>query len=149
MYKIKLYAPEIEGETATFRWSVDPATSLYTRCSFQLTFPSSWICHVFLSRLWWDILLICLHQHWLLLRPCQIQLPLELSEAEKGFWLQLLQIAADTLESTRTEMRPTQPLGIDIDCGSRKSSAHQNRWLRLWNGIQQRQGQSLASRPFV
>ena len=73
MYKIKLYAPEIEGETATFRWSVDPATSLYTRCSFQLTFPS----HLDLSRvpdrLWWDILLICLHQHWLLLRPCQIQ----------------------------------------------------------------------------
>ena len=47
-------------------------------------------------------------------------MPLELSEAEKGFWLQLLQISADTLESTRAEMRPAQPLGIDIDCGSLK-----------------------------
>jgi hypothetical protein len=47
-------------------------------------------------------------------------LPLELSEAEKGFWLRLLQISADTLESTRAEMRPAQPLGIDIDCGSQK-----------------------------
>src|SRR6516162_3981855 len=104
MHKIKLYPPEIECQTATFRWSVYPATSLYTRSSFQLAFPSSLDLSRVPGRLWWDILLICLHQHWLLLRPCQIQLPLELSDAEKGFWLRLLQISADTLESTRAEM---------------------------------------------
>ena len=120
MHKIKLCAPEIEGQTATFRWSVDPTTSLYTRSSFQLAFPSLLNLSRVPSRLWWDILLICLHQHWLLLRPCQIQLPLELSVAEKAFWLQLLQSAADTLESTRSERRPAQPLGIDFDCGSVK-----------------------------
>ena len=117
MYKIELYAPEIQGHTVNYRWSVEPATSLYTRCCFQMTFPLSLDLSRVPSRLWWDILLICLHQHWLLLRPCQIKLPLKLSEPEKGFWLQLLQNAADTLETTRTETRPTQPLGVDIICG--------------------------------
>ena len=120
MYKIELFAPEIEGQTVTFRWGVSPATSLYTRSSFQLTFPSSLDLWRVPGRLWWDILLICLHQHWLLLRPCHIQLPLELSDPERSFWLQLLQIAADTLETTRAEMRRAQPLGIDIVCGGLK-----------------------------
>src|SRR6187402_673626 len=117
MYRIELHAPEIQGQTVNFRWNVSPATSLYTRNCFQMTFPSSLDLSRVPRRLWWDILLICLHQHWLLLRPCQINLPLKLSEPEKGFWLQLLQNAADTLETTRTETRPTQPLGVDIICG--------------------------------
>src|SRR4029434_9618764 len=101
MQKIELYAPEIKGQTATLRWGVEPATSLYRRFSFELTFPSALDLRRVPARLWWDILLICLHQHWLLLRPCHIQLPLELSDPERSFWLQLLQIAADTLETTR------------------------------------------------
>src|SRR5262249_17450330 len=113
---------EIEGQTATFRWSVQPATSLYARSSFRLTFPPSLDLSRVPGRLWWDILLICLHQHWLLLRPCQIHLPLQLSEWEKGFWLRLLQISADTSETMRAEMRPAKPLGISISCGRLKVS---------------------------
>jgi hypothetical protein len=105
MYKVSLSAPEIRGRTAIFRWSVEPAASLYTSSSFQLTFPSFVDLSRVPQRLWWDILLVCLHQHWLLLRFCEIYLPLQLSEAEKCFWLQLLQNAADTLESTRAETR--------------------------------------------
>ena len=117
MHKIRLCAPEIDDQTATFRWSVDPATSLYACSSFQLTFPSPLDLSRVPRRLWWDIFFICLHQHWLLLRPCQIDLPLQLSESEKGFWLQLLQNAADILETTRTEKRSQPPLGIEIICG--------------------------------
>ncbi len=40
---------------------------------------------------------MCLHPHWLLLRPCEIHLPLKLGAPLKKFWLQLLQNGMDTL----------------------------------------------------
>ncbi len=118
MHKIELHTPVISGQTASFSWSVNPATSLYSRPSFQLTFPAVVDLSRVPARLWWDILLLCLHQHWLLLRPCRIDLLLALSDQEKHFWLRLLQNASDTLESVRAEKRPAEPLGIDIVCGS-------------------------------
>jgi hypothetical protein len=114
MHKIELRAPEVEGRTVTFRWRITPEVSFYKRPSFQLTFPDTVDLSRIPTRLWWDIALICLHRHWLLMRPCEIHLSLRLSDSEKRFWLQLLQTAADTLESTRAEDRPPEPLGIEI-----------------------------------
>jgi hypothetical protein len=120
VHEVYLSAPAIQGRTVTFSWRVEPATSLYSRPSFQLTFPAAVDLSRVPARLWWDILLLCLHQHWLLLRPCRIDLPLQLSDQEKNFWLQLLQNAADTMESLLAEPRPAEPLGIDIDYGTLK-----------------------------
>ena len=97
MNKVHLMAPRIEGQTVWFQWSVEPATLLYRQTHFTLTFPSSINLSRVPEKLWWDILLICLHPHWLLLRPCQIYLPLKLGAPLRRFWLQLLQNGADTL----------------------------------------------------
>jgi hypothetical protein len=117
-HKIYLLMPEIDGQTVIFGWRVEPMTTLYRRCSFRLTFPAAVNLSRVPARLWCDILLICLHTHWLLLRPCEVHLPLILSEPEKRFWLQLLQNAADTLESLRRRPRPVSPLGIQLIDGA-------------------------------
>jgi hypothetical protein len=118
LHKIYLFMPEIDGQTVIFRWRVEPMTTLYRRCSFRPTFPVAVDLSRVPTRLWCDILLICLHTHWLLLRPCEVHLPLVLSEPEKRFWLQLLQNAADTLESLWRRPRPVGRLGIQLIDGA-------------------------------
>ena len=118
MHRIDLFAPEIEGQTATFRWRITPDIALYQRPSFQLTFPDTVDLTRVPARLWWDVALICLHPQWLVIRPCEIHLPLRLSPGEKRFWLQFFQTAAETLESTRTDERTPPPLGIEIVDGN-------------------------------
>jgi hypothetical protein len=120
LHKIYLFMPEIDGQTVIFRWRIEPMTALYRRCSFRLTFPATVDLSRVPARLWCDILLICLHTHWLLLRPCEVHLPLILSESEKRFWLQLLQNAADTLESLWRRPRPVGPLGIQLIDGGQQ-----------------------------
>ncbi|MBF8253712.1 MAG: hypothetical protein HW373_407, partial [Deltaproteobacteria bacterium] len=96
----------------------EPATTLYTRPYFRLTFPASVDLSRVPPRLWWDVFLLCTHQHWLLLRPCMVHLPLKLSDPEKRFWLQLLQNAVDTLESVGFEPKLPGQLGIKIIDGA-------------------------------
>ena len=114
MHKIDLMAPVVEGQTAVFRWQVAPETTLYRKTSFALTFPQSVDLSRVPQRLWWDILLLCLHPHWLLLRPCQVRLPIKLNAPERQFWLQLLRNGADTLEAYGQRQLPSEPLGIEI-----------------------------------
>jgi hypothetical protein len=117
-HKIYLLMPEIDGQTVIFRWRIEPTTALYRKSSFRLTFPAGVDLSRVPVRLWCDILLISLHPHWLLLQPCEVHLPLILSEPEKRFWLQLLQNAADTLESIRRQKRPAAPLSIQLIDGA-------------------------------
>src|SRR5256885_1953363 len=99
MHEIRLFSPAFVGShTVQFRWSVEPTTPLYRLTEFTLTFPDSIELTKVPKRLWWDILLLCLHQHWLLLRPCRIHLPLRLPTPERLFWLELLRSAVETLE---------------------------------------------------
>jgi hypothetical protein len=114
MHRIDLIAPVVDGQTAIFRWQVAPETTLYRKSSFTLTFPSSVDLSRVPQRLWWDILLICLHPHWLLLRPCQVHLPVKLNAPERQFWLQFLRNGADTLEAYGQRQLPSEPLGIEI-----------------------------------
>lgn len=111
-------APVVDGRTAIFRWQVAPETTLYRKTSFTLTFPSSVDLSRVPPRLWWDILLICLHPHWLLLRPCQVHLPVRLNAPERQFWVRLLQNGADTLEAYGQRQLPSEPLGIEIVDGN-------------------------------
>src|SRR5262249_26483030 len=88
MRKIYLESPLLQGQTATFRWRVEPASELYRQTHFSLHFPHSVDLSAVPERLWWDVLLICLHAHWLVLRPCEVHLPLRLGDGERQFWLE-------------------------------------------------------------
>jgi hypothetical protein len=83
-----------------------------------MTFPEFVNISKIPDRLWWDILLICLHPHWLLLRPCQIHLPLKLSINERQFWLELLRNGFDTLEMNRRVQNHADNLDIEVLDGS-------------------------------
>ena len=109
---ITLFAPEITGHTATFRWAIEPDDGLYKRPFFTTTFPATIDISRVSKRLWFDIQMLCLHQHWLLMRPCVIKLPYKLTEPEKQFWLRMMQHALDTLETVHQTGAPDQPLGI-------------------------------------
>jgi hypothetical protein len=114
MHRIFLMPPIVERQSVTFRWRVEPETTLYRKTSFTMTFPTNIELSAIPGRLWWDIFLICLHPHWLLLRPCQIYLPLRLPTSERQFWLQLLQNGADTLAAYGPERLRLDLLGIMI-----------------------------------
>ena len=91
MRKIHLMAPVIQGQTVTFQWRVEPESPLYRRTHFTISFPSFIDLSRVPARLWWDLFIICLHPHWLLLRPCEVHLPLRLGAPLRQFWLQMLQ----------------------------------------------------------
>ena len=57
---------------------------------------------------------MCLHAHWLLLRPCVVHIPIHLGTAERQFWLQLLQNGADTIDAYRSQHINPSQLGIEI-----------------------------------
>ncbi len=112
MRKIYLSAPSIRGQIASFHWRVEPAAELYRQNHFTLHFPLTMDPSRVPSRLWWDAFLMCLHAHWLLLRPCEVHIPIRLGPAERQFWLQLLRNGADTIDAYGP--RNSSLLGIEI-----------------------------------
>jgi hypothetical protein len=117
MHKIDLMPPIIRGQKVTFQWNVEPQTKLYKQTQFAIQFPSFVDLTRVPERLWWDLLIMCLHPHWLLLRPCKIHLPLKLGNSLKQFWLQMLQNGADTLDFYGPP-KNLAPLGITIVDGN-------------------------------
>jgi hypothetical protein len=114
-HTIHLMAPRVQGQAVTFQWHIEPASLLYRRTHFSIIFPDFINLSRIPDRLWWDILLLCLHPHWLLLRPCEVRLPLKLGESLRQFWLQLLQNGADTLDvHGPLPLQEAAPLGITI-----------------------------------
>jgi len=102
MHSIRLDSPIVSGNTVLFRWSVEPYTSLYygpTR--FELRFPPEVQISAVPEGLWLRIALICLHSHWLLLRPCRVDLPVTLGDGETEFWLRLIDAEVAALEAQR------------------------------------------------
>jgi hypothetical protein len=111
LHKIFLSTPEVQGRTVKFRWHVEPVSSLYRQTHFTINFPSNIDLSRVPQRLWSDLLLICLHPHWLLLRPCEIHLPIKLGAPLIQFWQQLLQNGLDTLHAYGAP-HDAAPLGI-------------------------------------
>lgn len=105
MYKIFLKPPRVHQQQVLFEWSVEPASKLYSQTSFTVAFPDIVDLTRVPKRLWWDIFLLCLHSHWLLLRPCEIHLSLRLGEPLRQFWLKLLRNGLDTLEAYASPKR--------------------------------------------
>jgi hypothetical protein len=112
MNRVKLLPPEIEPRrrTATFRWRVEPETLLYRRTSFTLGFPPEIDVASVPPALWWTVALLCLHSHWNLLRPCRVELPVELPPGEAEFWRRLVEVEAVTLEAYRGAPTPLDAL---------------------------------------
>ncbi|HLX09352.1 MAG TPA: hypothetical protein VKY89_15985 [Thermoanaerobaculia bacterium] len=110
MNLITLDPPALDRErrTASFRWRVEPATALYRRTSFTLAFPPEVDFARVPPALWWTVALLCLHPQWNLLRPCRVELPVELPPGEAEFWSRLLDAEAATLEAYRGD-RPAAP----------------------------------------
>jgi hypothetical protein len=109
--RIGIHAPEVRGQTVTFRWTVDPPTPLYQRPAFTLRFPASVDLGRVPEHIWWVVALACLHPHWALLRPCRIELPVAIGASEAETWLRLTDAAVATLES----LRGTTHLGREIE----------------------------------
>jgi hypothetical protein len=104
MRTITLFSPEVKRREVTFRWQVDPLTTLYRRPQFTMRFPETPE-EVDLSRvpegLWWTVMLICLHSQWPLLRPCRVRLPVRLRPGEAECWSRLMDAEVATLEAYR------------------------------------------------
>ena len=109
-----LHPHQLSGDTVTFRWDVSPASPLYRTTSFTLRFPPSVDLRRVPDALWPRIALICLHSHWVLLRPCRVELPFTLDSAEIEFWLRLMDASVQTLETYRGTEEFAR--GIELVC---------------------------------
>jgi hypothetical protein len=85
---------------------VEPATALYHRTSFTLELPPEVELAAVPEPLWWTVALLCLHSHWNLLRPCRVELPVELPPGEAEFWRRQVEVEAATLEAYRGAAAP-------------------------------------------
>lgn len=99
LHTFSIDPPEVGDGEVVFRWRVDPPSALYRATSFRLRFPPSVPLDEVPSALWWTVALLCLHPHWPLLRPCRVELPVDLPPGECEFWLRLVDAAQATLEA--------------------------------------------------
>jgi hypothetical protein len=105
-HTIRLAEPQVGTHEVEFRWEVDPPTELYERTAFRLEFGPELDLRRVPAGLWWRILLLCLHTHWALLRPCRIELPVRVAAAEREFWQRLVENAAVQIEAYGSMARP-------------------------------------------
>ena len=98
-HRVRLHAPSVGEHEVLFSWQVTPATELYHRSEFTLRFPDE----IELARVpqdvWWLVLLMCLHTHWALLRPCLVELPVRIGAAEREFWMRMAENVTAQLEA--------------------------------------------------
>lgn len=102
---IRLSKPSVSANSVRFEWSVEPKTSLYSRTSFELEFPPAVNIHQIPEALWMRVMMICLHSHWAVMRPCRVVLPCRLPDGEIEFWNRLTDAAAWALETRRGDER--------------------------------------------
>lgn len=98
---VDLLPPVIHGSEVTFRWTVSPRSELYHKTSFTTSFPESVDTSTIPERLWWMLMILALHSHWILLRPCKIRMPIRLEDGEVEFWHRLLDTYVATAEGQR------------------------------------------------
>lgn len=115
-HRVYLHEPEIDAHDAVFRWEVTPPTDLYRRTSFRLSFPPQLDLDVVPEALWWRVMLLCLHSHWALLRPCRVELPVSLGPREREFWQRTVDHVTAQLEWYGSPSRPGRAVQI-VDSG--------------------------------
>ena len=102
----RLYEPQVDRHEVRFAWDVSPPTELYRRTGFRLSFPPELDLTGVPRALWLRIMLICLHAHFALLRPCVVELPARIGAAEREFWERLIDNVAAQLEAYGSTPRP-------------------------------------------
>lgn len=96
---IHLNEPWVDGNVVAFNWEVEPDSDLYRAHQFEIVFPESVDMDRIPPEVWLRVMLICLHPHWALLRPCKVILPRSLPHGEREFWMRMVDAAVATLES--------------------------------------------------
>ncbi|MBJ7354199.1 MAG: hypothetical protein JHC98_05185 [Thermoleophilaceae bacterium] len=99
MIEIRLRDPRVRGNAVDFEWTVTPEHDFYRAHRFTLTFPHSVDVATVPEGLWLRVMLIFLHPHWAILRPCRVVLPRRLPAGEREFWLRMVDSAVWTLEN--------------------------------------------------
>ena len=100
--EVALFHPKVDGQRAMFSWQESRPSGLYRETRFQLKFPESIPIAGVPARLWWHVMVMCLHAHWPLLRPCVVRIPVRMDPGSKDTWLRLLQCHAYTLDAIGT-----------------------------------------------
>lgn len=119
--RVTILPPQLKEHEVTFRWKVEPASSLYRKSEFTLKFPADIDLNNVPEGLWWRIALICLHSQWPLMRPCLIELPIRLAPGEREAWTRLVDAQIDTLEGYSTTARPDKH--VELVEGSSEAGA--------------------------
>ncbi len=98
-HHVRLHEPRVGAHDVLFSWEVSPSTELYRRTEFRMSFPDEVEIARVPKAVWWRVMMICLHCHWALLRPCVVELPVRLGAAEREFWMRLCDNVAAQLET--------------------------------------------------
>lgn len=115
MSHVITFAPLIfDGECVRVRWQVEPATPLYRRTEFTLDFSGVLEPRTLPESLWWTVVLLIVHSHWNLLRPCRVVLPLRLPPGEIEFWSRLLDLERASLELYRDRGDFARTIAIEV-----------------------------------
>jgi len=112
---ITLEPPVVQLHRLEFRWRVEPATPLYQRTSFALEFPETVDVGSLPASLVWGIGLLCLHAHWIFLRPCKVRLPVRLPPGWNGFWRRFLEAQINSLEACRKRTVTGAEIEFEMD----------------------------------
>ena len=114
MHIITFVPLEIDNARVRVAWKVEPPTIIYSQNHFTLDFDGVLDPRTVPLKLMWTAVILCLHAHWNLLRPCHIVLPVTLPANEIEFWLRLSDIERTALEMARgtTDFART----IEIEC---------------------------------
>lgn len=106
--RIRLHEPVVDGQRVRFSWESEGDHGLYLRKEFFLDFPGSVNVAAVPEGLWLRVMILCLHSHWLIVRPCRVEIPRTLPQGEREFWLRMIDAAAWTLEFDLAEPRSAE-----------------------------------------
>ena len=128
---------QIDQTRVRVEWTVEPPSPIYRQTCFELDYGNALDPRQLPLRFWWTIVLLILHSHWNLLRPCRIALPVALSAGEIEFWLRMLdqeRVALEMLRGTSDFERT-----IEINCDGPIPNAQElpppvDRWATAFSG---------------
>lgn len=117
---ITLNMPKPTATGAEFSWSIEPDDSFYRQKSFELEYPMTIDAGKIPDAVWARVMLVSLHTHWAMLRPCRVVLPFRLTDRELEFWRRLTDAAVWSLETRRENAEQDFPQrtqrAIDFVC---------------------------------